>query len=561
MSERLPAGLSASRGRRAAEAVLLTAALILAAPNRGISALEEPRAPLGSLPSTGAGLPADSAVDPLTVDALRSALSAGLTVVPPSPDRDALQGFYDQRAYQPLWIEGDGLNPLGATVLARVKTAISNDTPAAGPSVAAAEARFGRTDPQGLAELELLLSTAVVQTALNPVDVLATDPRVEALAEIADTGTDSDALGQWLPADPAFWRLRAVLPVYGEMAARGGWPKVSQGAKLELRARDGRVAEIRRRLLASGDLSEIGPDPEVFDEELASAIRAFQLHHGLADDAVVGFGTIDALNVPVEDRIAAIELNLARLHREQRIPEASHIAVNIPAADMRLVQDGKTTRTANVIVGRKDRPTPEIDSAIDRLEFNPFWTVPSGIYRKDLLPRIRKDPQYLASQNIRVYSGWTESANELDPDDVDWFSEDAKKMRLRLRQDPGPENALGPAKFLFPNQYDVYLHGTNKQSLFAKPQRFLSSGCVRVPDPLGLAAQLLQDDPSWPRERIDQVVRNGRNHGVRLATPLPVHLVYDTAWVDESGIVQFRSDVYGRDKRAAPVQAARGSNN
>jgi L,D-transpeptidase YcbB len=146
----------------------------------------------------------------------------------------------------------------------------------------------------------------------------------------------------------------------------------------------------------------------------------------------------------------------------------------------------------------------------------------------------------------------------VDPADIDWFSPEAKQMRLRLRQDPGPENALGPAKFLFPNPYDVYVHGTNKRSLFARGERFFSSGCVRVPDPLGLAAQVLKDDPKWSPARIDQVVKAGKNVVVPLGKPLPVHLVYDTAWVDESGAAQFRKDVYGRDEATNAVVARGG---
>jgi murein L,D-transpeptidase YcbB/YkuD len=191
------------------------------------------------------------------------------------------------------------------------------------------------------------------------------------------------------------------------------------------------------------------------------------------------------------------------------------------------------------------------------LEFNPYWNVPAGIYAKDFLPKLRKDPDFINHySNIRVYRA-AEPANEVDPSTIDWFSPEAKQMRLRLRQDPGPENALGPAKFLFPNSYDVYLHGTNKPSLFAKPDRFLSSGCVRLPDPLGFAELLLKDDPNWPRAKIDAAIEAKTNRGVALATPLPVHLVYDTAWVDETGTVQFRQDVYGRDKKETVV-AERG---
>jgi murein L,D-transpeptidase YcbB/YkuD len=211
----------------------------------------------------------------------------------------------------------------------------------------------------------------------------------------------------------------------------------------------------------------------------------------------------------------------------------------------------------NVIVGRVDRPTPLIDSAINRIEFNPFWTVPPRIAANDLLPKIRKDKKFLENNNFKVYASW-ESANEVDPDSIEWTSGAAR--RLRLRQDPGPENALGPAKFLFPNKYDVYLHGTNKPELFQKTDRFLSSGCVRVPDPIGLAGLILKDDPNWTPERIAAAVKSGRNQGLAPAPALPVHLIYLTAWVDDDGVMQFRKDIYGRDKPDLVVAKASGTN-
>jgi murein L,D-transpeptidase YcbB/YkuD len=321
--------------------------------------------------------------------------------------------------------------------------------------------------------------------------------------------------------------------------------------------RGGRIVQIRQRLVAAGDLAGDSAEPDLYDDVLLEAVKRFQARHGLAPDGVIGFGTIDALNVPAEARLSSMIFNLRRLYAQARDWGDSYVMVNLAAAQLKLVQGGAITASYNVIVGRRDRPTPEVHSAINRLEFNPYWNVPAGIYAKDFLPKLRKDPDFINHyRNIRVYRA-SESANEVDPSTIDWFSPEAKQMRLRLRQDPGPENALGPAKFLFPNSYDVYLHGTNKQSLFAKADRFLSSGCIRLPDPLGFAELVLKSDPNWPRAKIDAAVAAKTNRGVPLAIPLPVHLVYDTAWVDEAGTVQFRPDVYGRDQRETVV-AERG---
>ena len=472
-------------------------------------------------------------------------------------DATALQQFYAGRNYDPIWVGNAGLSPQGEALLSRLERLQRSGALPYSADVAAASMRHAGTATADLAALELLLSSALVGTAVDPEDLLAPGPRPQALEAAAASDDASKILHEWLPPDPTFWRLRAAIDGYRAMTDRGGWPTVTSGPKLEPGVRDGRIAQVRQRLLATGDLAGDSAEPDVYDEALLDSVKRFQARHGLVPDGVIGFGTIDALNVPAETRLASMIFNLRRLYKQARDWGDNYVMVNLPAAQLKLVQGGTITAAYNVIVGRRDRPTPEIHSAINRLEFNPYWNVPAGIYAKDFLPKLRKDPDYINHySNIRVYRA-EEPANEVDPSTIDWFSPEAKKMRLRLRQDPGPENALGPAKFLFPNSYDVYLHGTNKQSLFAKADRFLSSGCVRLPDPLGFAELLLKDDPNWPRAKIYAAIETKKNRGVALAMPLPVHLVYDTAWVDETGTVQFRQDVYGRDQKETLV-AERG---
>jgi murein L,D-transpeptidase YcbB/YkuD len=509
----------------------------------------------------GTALP--SAAAPAIDSALIAAIQA-LAADGPALDRlvdtdtAALQQVYAGRNDAPLWVTSAGLQPQGERLLAIMERLHRSGAVSFGADLAGASLRRGAATPEALAELELLLSSALAGAAVDPEDLLAPGPHPRVLAALDGASAD-EVLPQWMPPDPTFWRLRAAIGGYEAMVERGPWPTVSQGPKLEPGMRDARILQVRQRLLASGDMTDadapVGStiEPAVYDEMLANAIRRFQARHGLATDGVIGRGTIDALNVPAEERLTSMLFNLQRLHQKARDWGDDYVMVNIAGAQLTLMQDGEVAAFYNVIVGRRERRTPEVHSAINRLEFNPYWNVPSGIYAKDFLPKLRKDSRYLANyKNIRVYRA-SEPANEVDPSTVDWFSEEARKMRLRLRQDPGPENALGPAKFLFPNNYDVYLHGTNKPSLFAKADRFLSSGCVRLPDPLGFAELLLKSDPAWTRERIEQMVKDGRNRSVTLAEPLPVHLVYDTAWVDESGTVQFRSDVYRRDDREAVV--------
>jgi L,D-transpeptidase YcbB len=499
---------------------------------------------------------AEPATDPALIGAIRDLAGNGQTLDQLVEfDATELRQFYAARNYEPIWVANAGILPQGEALLSRLERLQRSGALPYGADVAAASMRRASTATAALAELELLLGSALVGTAVDPEDLLAPGPRPQALEAASDDATQF--LHQWLPPDPTFWRLRAAIDGYRAIADRGGWPTVTSGPKLEPGVRDGRVIQVRQRLRAAGDIIGDSAEPDVYDDALLDAVKRFQARHGLAPDGVIGFGTIDALNVPAETRLASMIFNLSRLHRQARDWGDNYVMVNLPAAQLKLVQGGSITAAYNVIVGRRDRPTPEIHSAINRLEFNPYWNVPSGIYAKDFLPKLRKDPDYINHySNIRVYRA-SEPANEVDPSTIDWFSPEAKQMRLRLRQDPGPENALGPAKFLFPNSYDVYLHGTNKPSLFAKADRFLSSGCVRLPDPLGFAELLLKNDPNWPRAKIDAAIEARTNRGVALATPLPVHLVYDTAWVDEAGTLQFRPDVYRRDQKETAV-AERG---
>ncbi len=204
-----------------------------------------------------------------------------------------------------------------------------------------------------------------------------------------------------------------------------------------------------------------------------------------------------------------------------------------------------------VIVGRPDRPTPELDSAITRIELNPYWNVPRRIARLDIIPRVRRDAGYLARQGIRVLG----EAGEVDPRAVDWSRPAAG--RYRLRQDPGPLNALGVVKFHFPNPYDVYLHDTPAKELFDRPERFFSSGCIRLERPLDLARRLLGADPAWSGDALERALAAGRTVVIDLAAPMPIHVAYLTAWVDDAGVVQFRDDVYRRDQ--GPALAARAA--
>jgi len=357
-------------------------------------------------------------------------------------------------------------------------------------------------------------------------------------------------------------RLGTAGDRYLEVQMRGGWQAVPPGPSLHPGERNPAVPMIRARLTATGDLLATGTalppiDPEVYDDGLVAAVRAFQSRHGLVQDGVVGTGTRAAMNVPVADRIAQLELNRDRVEHEPH-PAGRHIRVNIPGYRLELLNDDTPVLDMPVVVGRRDRSTPLIESAITWMVFNPSWTVPTKLAYEDLLPKMRRDPTYFSRSGIQVYDSWHAGAGRVDPGWIDWTAVGPAVRHLKLRQAPGPGNPLGRVKFHMDNPHDIYLHDTNHRELMAKDRRALSSGCIRVGDAEGLARELLRDDPRWPPERITKVLNGRQTIQVTLAVPVPVRLVYQTAWVDAQETVHFREDIYGVDRRqAAELSAAR----
>jgi murein L,D-transpeptidase YcbB/YkuD len=352
------------------------------------------------------------------------------------------------------------------------------------------------------------------------------------LRALATSATPMLLLHRTLPVDPGFWRLRAAYAVYRDIDAAGGWGGVPDGPKLQVGDAGPRIEALRQRLFKSGDLAAAGTG--AFDSALAEAVQRFQARHGLATDAVVGVATLGALNQSVAQRLAVMRLNLRRLQAQDRHWGERYVAVNIAAATYRLVAAGQIVLEHPAVVGKPTWQTPTLDSVIDRVEFHPYWRIPMRIAEQEVWPKQDADPDYFASHGIRII------------DD-------------QLRQDPGPSNPLGDVKFLFDNPYSVYLHDTTSPGLFDRASRFFSHGCIRVSSADELARELLAADPQWSAARVAEVLGAGGNRTVTLVEPIAVHIVYDTAWVDPDGTIQFRNDVYGRDRLAADTAAPIGT--
>jgi len=329
---------------------------------------------------------------------------------------------------------------------------------------------------------------------------------------------------------------------YSNIVAQGGWPQVPPTKKLQLGVTDPDVEILRKRLIISGDLSaEAGLSP-AFDTYVDAALKRFQRRHGLPADGVTGKYTYAAMNVSAPVRLGQLETNLVRLRSMSGDLGQRYVFVNIPAAQVEAVENHRVVLRHTAIVGKIDRQSPIVNSKINEIIVNPYWNAPESIVRKDIIPLMRKDPQYLTKNGIRIIGP---DGQEIPPEAIDWSTEDA--ARYRLRQDPSKINAMASVKINFPSPDGVYMHDTPSQSLFNKLMRFDSSGCVRVQNVRDLVTWILKNTDGWNRQRFEETIKGGQNTPVNVADPVPVYWNYISAWSTGPGVVQFRDDVYARD--------------
>jgi murein L,D-transpeptidase YcbB/YkuD len=288
----------------------------------------------------------------------------------------------------------------------------------------------------------------------------------------------------------------------------------------------------------------------VYDAALESAVREFQRSHGLRDDGLVGPETRTALNVSAAARLSQIEIGLERQRWLPADLGPVHVLVRIPAFELDVVERGRPELSMRIIGGRPDWRTPIFSARISSVVLSPYWNIPASIAAREVVPAARRDPGYLDRNEIRVVSGYGTAERTVSPRSIDWGNYDAYRSGYRLRQEPGPQNPLGGVKFLFPNAYNVYLHDTPGKDLFAEPERAFSHGCMRVEKPLEMAEYLLRG-LGWNRARIEEVIARRVERSVALPEPVPVHILYQTVWVDADGRVHFRKDLYGYDQRLA----------
>lgn len=487
-----------------------------------------------------------------TIDASITALAKESLFDRLTVDWTGLLNFYVDNKGLALFTTPSGLSPLGQQLRTRLPVAAAAGMPVPAEILAAVADMPMPTSPQDQDKAEALLAAVFVGTAVDATTILGDADehgalvmnQISAAQDKGDIGL-KNLLNDQLPSYYRFWALANYLPTQVAFLEQGGWPEVPNVKKLEPGKTDPAVKAIRARLSVTGELSiaDMGTD-DLYDTKLAAAVELFQRNHGLNDDGVIGGRTIEEFNVSAEERVRQILLNLERMRADGPNFEQRHLIANIPSQEVKVIEDRQVTFYTKAIFGKLQRKSPTLSSVIHTVKLNPDWTAPAKIAAIDEVKRERANPGFLEAKGFTIYD---RSGNAVSPNAIDWHSAGPGNFPYTLRQAPGPENALGPVKFDFPNDHAVFIHGTPTIKLFDKQDRFFSSGCVRAHQPVELAKFLLKDDPEWPAERIDAVLKTAKTMPVKLKNPLPVHITYVTAWVDESGIMQFRKDAYGYD--------------
>jgi len=515
-----------------------------------------------------AGTASAALAPPALDDPLAQAIYARLQQMTPMgagplPRSDASIGravadFYVQRHYTAAWsdeanarqllaglasMDGDGLLPEDYH-LATLTTQVDAHAYASDDPVARANFEIDATSAY---------ITALVQLARGKVDPARLDPTwnfdpavidpaqgMSMLQTSIDERSIEQAFAMARPQNPLYAQLRDALAQLRKTATEGGWPSVPEGPSLKPGMTDPRVGPLRARLVAGGYLAPTLAHGDRYDNTVTDAVKRFQADQYLEADGAVGAETLAALNVPIATRIGQVRANLERARWLLHSLQGTFVVVDVAGYKISYYRDGQKVWTSRVQVGKPYRSTPIFRSQITYVTFNPTWTIPPTILKNDVLPKIRRNGSYLASNRIRVLDS---SGRVIPPSQVDW----SRPRGITLRQDAGPGNSLGQVVIRFPNSFAVYLHDTPHQELFEKAKRDTSSGCIRVEKPLELVELLFNDPQTWSRGAIDERIATKKTQNVTLPTAVPVLLAYWTVDIGADGKLAYKPDVYDRD--------------
>jgi len=478
-----------------------------------------------------------------------------------------LSKIYAQRNYSPAWNDQRQIGELVSAIKATAADGLDpTDYHLQRVELTYADRLAGRQlSPAEKAVQDLILTDSLARLGyhqlfgkVNPYtldphwnfrrDFNGVDPAT-AIQSAIDSPSLADSLRSFFPRGWFYQKLQAALADYRRIAGNGGWPVIPDGPTLRPGASDSRLAVLAQRLLVTRDLpprDAVGK-PTSYDESLQQGVRHFQARHGLDTDAAIGPATLRALNVPVEQRVAQLKVNIERARWVLDDIEDDFVLVNIAGFRAYVLRNRKVAWETKVQVGSTFHQSPVFRADIEYLVVNPTWTVPYSIASKEILPKIKRDPNYFANRDFDLKN---QNGKLVEPSSINWATVTERNFPVWLVQRPGPNNALGRVKIMFPNKHSVYLHDTPSKALFGKAERAFSHGCIRVENPFELAEQLLGGD-GWNQEKFQQVLDAGETKTVSLSTPMPVLLLYWTAMATPDGVVHFFNDVYSRDVHIA----------
>ena len=480
--------------------------------------------------------------------------------------------FYEDNHWQPVWIENISSRNLVRELLQHLSHVESDGLSGSNYHVDYLKDVLqgnNSTNSENLYTLELLLTDAFITYCnhllhgqVNPKEIYEDWSMVSTEADVTLILKDAllkdsfeQSRQQLYPVPAVYSELVNALVLYRELSIKYPDKVLAPGPSLKFDDQGERVKILKEKLsILDGPL--VIPSDK-FDLTTLVALKEFQKRHGLKADGIVGPKTLAALNVPLTSRIEQIQINLERLRWLPRNPGDNYIVVNIADFRLHIIENHQSVMSSKVIVGKRFHETPVFSSNMTYLVLNPYWYVPRSIAINEILPKLRKDSGYLTSKRMRVFDDSTRK--EVSPESIEWTKVQAREFGYSFRQEPGIDNSLGEVKFIFPNQYSVYLHDTPSKGLFADNVRDFSHGCIRVQDTMKLTHYLLRDLPSWGDNDIASVLKSGKEKIITLKNEMPVLVLYFTAWV-ENGVIQFRKDVYGRDKTLTSALSTQNTN-
>jgi len=470
-----------------------------------------------------------------------------------------LPELYKKYSYQPIWTNPGSVRQLVDAIKDSYHDGLTPEDYHLSLIQQLQKALVAKPDPAKRAKLDVVLTDSLVRLGyhllMGKVDpesldrnwnmdrTLKLDPILKMSIAI-DNAQVTGLVAGFRPKADFYRDLKQVLANYRKIQAEGGWPQVPAGKTLKPGMTTPRVTTIRQRLVVTTDMPAVSMESSLYDAAVEAGVKQFQQRHGFEADGVVGKGTLAAMNVPIKARIGQLRVNLDRARWVLHDLPQDFVVTDIAGFNLLYIRNGQEAWKTRVQVGKTYRKTPVFRDRIRYIEFNPTWTIPPGILRKDILPKVKRDPQYLQNKNMVVLN---QQGKQIDIATIDWSQYPGKGFPYLIRQQPGPNNALGRVKFIFPNKHSVYLHDTPSKSGFKRAERAFSSGCIRVQNPFHFAELLLADKPGWDRAKIDAVVESRKTTRVNLSKPLTVMLLYWTAAVDNERRVVFKQDIYDRD--------------